>query len=186
MSALDLVIYAAAAVGFVIGYVRGFVSQLVSAAGVFVAFFIASRYYEAAAPWVEILFPLSAAEPAAQYEQTVRGLGLDRYLYNAAAFALLFFCAKIGLSIAGYLLKFIARAPGINLANRWSGAVLACAEVLLIAVISVNVMNVMPSERTREWVAKSAAARFLLEHTPTVAGKLHELWNRGESGGTSG
>lgn len=180
LNLLDAIIAVLFVVGVALGYHRGLISQLVSIAGLFIAYLLAYQFYGDFAPWVRTTMPLTSFSSYDKYEFVVEGLNLDVYLYNAVAFALIFFGVKLGLSIAGRLLNLVAKAPGIHVVNKWSGAVLACIEVLFIVIIAVNVMKVMPSDKVQKLLSNSAAAPVIIEKAPSVAARLQHLWNKEE------
>jgi uncharacterized membrane protein required for colicin V production len=179
MSTLDYIMLALSAGGFILGYWRGFIAQMVSLAGFFIAYIIAYQFYRNFAPVLQSTFAVPASESYQKYEFIVKGLHLDTYMFNALAFALLFFGAKVALSVLGRLLHFIAKVPGLNLLNRWSGALLGLAEALLIMIIAVNVMTIVPSDAAQKILSGSTLAPYLINHLPSFAGKLHELWQTG-------
>jgi uncharacterized membrane protein required for colicin V production len=179
MNSLDYIMAALVVGGLILGYVRGLIAQIVSLAGFFIAYLIAFQFYRDLAPVLQSTFSIPASESYQQYEFVVKGLHLDTYLFNALAFALLFFGVKIVLSVVGRLLSVIAKVPGVNLLNRWSGALLGVAEALLILIIAVNVMTILPSDPVQKLLSGSTLAPYLINHLPSFAGKLHELWNQG-------
>jgi uncharacterized membrane protein required for colicin V production len=179
MNTLDYIMLVLAAGGLILGYWRGFIAQMVSLAGFFIAYLIAYQFYRDFAPVLQTTFSIPASESYQKYEFIVKGLHLDTYMFNALAFALLFFGVKLALSVVGRLLHFIAKVPGLNLLNRWSGALLGIAEALLIVIIAVNVMTILPSDSVQKLLSGSTLAPYLINHLPSFAGKLHELWQQG-------
>jgi uncharacterized membrane protein required for colicin V production len=177
LNILDWVIIALLFGGIFLGYIRGFISQLVSIAGLFIAYIAAYMFYDDLAPWIAKIIPLSSWETYEQYQLIFNSLHLDTYLYNAVSFAIIFFAVKIGLSLMGHFFNLIAKVPGLNMINKWSGAFLALIEVALLVIVSVNVMAIIPSESVQLLVADSYIANFLYEQIPNVAERLHHLWN---------
>jgi uncharacterized membrane protein required for colicin V production len=177
MNGLDWAAAVLIIAGLVLGYYRGFVSQLVSIAGLFIAYVVAFTFYKDIAPWIAGVLSLPNSESYAQYQFFVKGLHLDTYVSNAIAFALLLFGVKIALSIVGRVLHWITLTPGIKTINQWTGALLGLAEAVLIVVIAVQVMTVIPNDTTQRLLKDSASAPYILSAIPSVSSKLQELWN---------
>jgi uncharacterized membrane protein required for colicin V production len=178
MNGLDWAAVVLTVAGTLLGYYRGLVSQLVSVAGLFIAYAVAFAFYRETAPWVAGVLSLPAYETYKKYEFIVKGLNLDAYMYNAIAFALLLFGVKIALSIAGRVLNWIALTPGIKTVNKWSGALLGLAEAVLLVVIAVQVMTVLPNDTAQRLLKGSTTAPYILNALPQVTEKLHELWDK--------
>lgn len=165
--------------GAAYGYHRGLIRQLLSITGLIAAYAAAFVFYDNLAPALRTLIPWSAYEPAAKVEDWMQGLKLDVYLYNALAFALLLFGVKITFNVAGHLLDWLSRVPGLNAANRWTGAVLALVETAVLLVVAVHIAVYVPSEPLRSRLSDSLSARTILDYTPQAAAKLTELFARG-------
>jgi uncharacterized membrane protein required for colicin V production len=176
MNGLDWAAATITVAGTLLGYYRGLVSQLVSVAGLFIAYFVAFSFYKDAAPWVAGVLSLPASETYQKYEFLVTGLNLDGYVYNAIAFALLLFGVKIALSFIGRILNLIALTPGIKTLNKWSGAVLGLAEAVLLLVIAVQVMTVVPNDTVQHLLKESKSAPYILNALPSVTDKLQDIW----------
>ncbi|PZE20395.1 CvpA family protein [Paenibacillus xerothermodurans] len=178
MNGLDWTAAVVIAAGTLLGFYRGLVSQLVSVAGLVLAYIAAFAFYQAVAPWVAKTLALPASETYQKYEFLVQRLRLDTYIYNAIAFALLLFGVKIALSFAGRILNLIALAPGVKLVNKWSGAMLGLAESLLLIIIAVQVMAAVPNDAVQQVLAGSRSAPYMLDAVPSLTDKLQQLWAR--------
>lgn len=185
MNGLDWAVLVIVAAGTVLGFARGFVAQLVSFVGLFIAYLVAFIFYDDVAPIIKNTLGLSGYETYQNYEFLAKELKLDTYVYNALAFAVLLFGVKLAFGIAGRLLGLIASAPGLKQINQWSGAALGLVEALLIVVVAVHVMTVVPNDTAQKLLKQSQMAPYVLEHTPLIADKLQELWKkrRGEGSG---
>jgi uncharacterized membrane protein required for colicin V production len=166
--------------GTAYGYHRGLIRQLISLTGFIVAYVIAFAFYDDVAPLLRSWIPLTAFEPVEKYEGIVRGLRLDVYVYNAIAFALLLFLIKIGLNVAGHLLDWLSRVPGLNMANRWSGALLALAEAALIIVIAVHVIQYVPAGAVRDSFGESRISEWVLQSTSQFTERWTDLFSKSE------
>ncbi len=179
MNPLDYIMLALAAAGLILGYYRGFIAQIISFAGFFIAFFIAYKFYDRLSPILHSTISLPTFETYQKYEFLVKGLHLDVYIMNALSFAILFFGVKLALTVVGRALNLIAKAPGLHFLNRWSGALLGLLEAVLIVLIAVNVMTILPADSIQKLMADSSIAPYLINDLPSLAGKLQELWRQG-------
>ncbi|KIL37879.1 CvpA family protein [Gordoniibacillus kamchatkensis] len=182
MNGLDWVLLAVVLGGLVLGYSRGFIGQIVSFAGLFVAYIVAYKFYGDLAPIVKNTIALPSAQTYQKYEFFAKTLNLETYIVNAISFALLFFGVKLALVVAGHALNFIAKAPGLNLVNRSAGALLGLAEAALIVVVGVNVMTILPSDPIQSLLQHSMLAPYALDGFPAIAGKLRHLWETTSGG----
>lgn len=181
MHTLDYVLMSIIVLGLLIGYFRGFIAQIVSISGMILAYLVAFYFYKDLAPILKSAISLPTYQNYHKYEFILKGLNLDTYILNAISFALLFFGVKLALLIIGRALNVLAKTPGLNAINRWSGALLGFIEALLIIVIAVNVMTIVPSDGAQKLLASSYLAPYLINELPQVAGKLHDLWKQGNS-----
>lgn len=178
MNIIDIVAAVLGVGALALGYNRGFVAQLVSIAGLFLAYLAAYWLYDDVAPLAANLLPLERAQSYNQYAFLVERFNLRVIFYNAVAFAFVFFAVRVGLSFAGRILHLAASIPGIKTINKWSGAALALIEAIILFVVAVNVMSVLPSDSIQRALAESESSLFVMEHMPELAAKLHELWER--------
>lgn len=181
MNGLDWAAAALVAAGALLGFYRGLVSQIVSVAGLIIAYVVAFSFYNQTAPWIAGALSLPAYESYQKFEYLVKGLRFDTYMYNAIAFALLFFGVKFILDLTGRVLNWIALAPGIRTFNQLSGALLGLAEAAVLLVIAVQVMTVIPNDSVQNLLKHSQSAPYILEALPVVTDKLHELWSKSTS-----
>ncbi|PYI53133.1 CvpA family protein [Paenibacillus flagellatus] len=161
-----------------LGYNRGFIAQLVSIAGLFVAYLVAYVLYDDVSPIVARFLPLDKFEAYGKYAFLVEGLNWNVYFYNALSFALLFFLVKVGMSVVGRMLHLIASIPGLKKLNQWSGAALALLEAVVLFTVAVHVMSVIPSDPLQNTLRESVAAGYVIDHMPELAAKLQSLWNQ--------
>lgn len=175
MNKLDLIICALLGLAFILGYRRGFVTQLVSLLGLFVAWLVAYLFYDDLAPYVGRVVPVESFVRESGYESLLKGLRLDQYIVGALSFALLLFGVKLILAAAGHVLNLLAKVPGLNFLNRWSGGAMAVFEAVVIAAVAIQVMAIIPSEPLQTLLGGSRAAEWSMEWVPVIFGKMKEL-----------
>lgn len=175
LNVLDLVLLAMIAGGTWLGYSRGFIVQFVSIASFFLAYIAAFVLYDTVVPWISILLPLPSGEGFAASASVAFA---ERYLYRVIAFIVIFIAVRIGLVWAGRLLNFMARDSGLGSFNRWSGALLGLVEATLLVVLTVYLLNYIPSPAIQHLYTKSEIASYIMQYSPAFAAKLHSLWGR--------
>ncbi|MEF3306183.1 CvpA family protein [Paenibacillus sp. GYB003] len=175
---IDTIAVVLAAAALALGYHRGFIVQLFSIAGLVVAYLAAYWLYDDVSPIIAGLFPMNQLQSYGKYAFLVEGLNLNAYVYNALAFALIFFAVKLGMAVVGRLLHLIAATPGLKTLNKWSGALLALFEAYVLFAIAVHAMIAIPSEPLQQTLRQSVAADVAAKQTSELTGKLREMWNR--------
>ncbi|WJH34995.1 CvpA family protein [Paenibacillus sp. CC-CFT747] len=172
MTTLDVAVTAGFLFALVVGYRRGLIGQLVSLAGLILAYLAAYKYAGALAPVLAKWLPLEAFFSYKKYEYAVQSLRLEDYILRALAFALIFFAVKIALSVIGHVLNVIAQVPGLNSLNRWGGAALSFLEAALLFWVLVHVLSVVPSDPIQQAMARSRLATFVMDSLPGILDTL--------------
>lgn len=175
MNKLDLAVLVVLAAAFLFGYRRGFILQLVSFLSLFVALLTAYLFYDDIAPWVGGMLPVGTFADYTGYGFILNGLKLEPYIVGAVSFALLLFAVKIGLTLAGHMLNVLAKIPGLNMLNRWSGGLLALTEAAAVAAVAVHLMTLMPNDTVQGLLSGSRAAEWTMEWLPVLFGRMKEL-----------
>ncbi|MNC40689.1 Colicin V production protein [compost metagenome] len=175
MNKLDLAVLVLGLLAFILGYRRGFVLQLVSFLSLAVAWIAAYLFYDDLAPYVARFLPVEAWVDNSSYSSWLKGLRLDQYVIGAVSFALLVFGVKLILTAAGHLLNILAKVPGLNLINRWSGGVLGLAEAAVLAAVAIQVMAVLPYESVQSLLDGSRAAEWSMQQVSVLFAKMKEL-----------
>lgn len=175
---LDWLIVCYFVVWVVRGYVRGFISQLVSLVGMFIALLAAYMFHGTVAPWIAKILPVTSWSSYEQYELIIHSLNLEQYFYNAVAFGLIFLAVKLGLTLLSHVLNLIAKVPGLKLLNKLSGLVLATCEAVVVIVIGISVMGAIPTDGLQRLVTQSVIAGKVEQFLPLLVNQLHELWMR--------
>jgi uncharacterized membrane protein required for colicin V production len=175
MNKLDLAVLVLGLLAFILGYRRGFILQLVSFLSLAVAWIAAYLFYDDLAPYVGRLLPVEAWVDSSSYSTWLKGLRLDQYVIGAVSFAVIVFGVKLVLTAAGHLLNVLAKVPGLNLINRWSGGALGLAEAAVLAVVAIQVMAVLPNEPVQQLLEGSRAAEWSMQQVSLWFAKMKEL-----------
>ena len=170
---LDTAMLVLFAASIIFGYRRGFVLQFVSLLSLFVAWLAAYLFYDDVSP---VLGKLVATEVFARYPNyayVAQGLSLDTYILNAISFVAVFTVVKLGLGLAGHMLNLIAKVPGLNALNRWTGAALALVEAAAMAIVLIYFMTLLPVDGVQELLERSRWADNFLSFVPYMLGKMN-------------
>jgi uncharacterized membrane protein required for colicin V production len=174
MNILDVSVCVIFVGALIIGYTRGFISQMVSLLGLIIAYVVAYKFYDQLAPWVGRLLPVQTFAAYSKYEFAIQTLHLNVYVINAISFAILFFAVKVALSVVGRLLNIVAKVPGLNLLNRLSGTLLSLMEVTVLVVIVVQIMAIMPSDKVQAIFKDSITAPYFVDAWMYFENKISE------------
>ncbi|MBO0996287.1 CvpA family protein [Bacillus sp. SD075] len=173
---LDLAILAILLIGLLIGLKRGFILQMVHMTGFIVAFIVAYVFYGDLAPNLKLWIPFPTMGDSSTLKMFFDTVGLDTAYYNAIAFAIIFFAAKILWQMIGSMLNFITHLPILKQLNRWGGAVLGFLEVYLIMFIILYIAAMLPMDSIQKPLTGSFLAESIVKHTPFLSEQVKELW----------
>jgi uncharacterized membrane protein required for colicin V production len=176
MNAVDIAIIGLFAVGVIVGYLRGFIKQLLSIIGLVAAFIAAMVWHDDLSPQLAKWFPIAEHVTSQELALTMEVFDIEAYLYNAAAFLMIFICVKFGLTLIGHMLHVLSKLPVINQINKWSGALLAFTEVFILVYIVIHFMFILPFDHLQQLTRDSQVAQSISKQVPALAQKLHDLW----------
>jgi uncharacterized membrane protein required for colicin V production len=176
MNAVDITIIVLFAIGAIVGYLRGFIKQLVSMVGLVAAFIAAFVWHDDLSPWLAMWLPIADHVSSQEAAFAMQIFDIETYLYNAAAFLLIFLCVKFGLTLVGHLLHVMSKLPVINQLNKWSGALLAFVEVFILVYIVIHFLFILPFADLQQLTKDSQIAQMISKQVPDLALKLHDLW----------
>ncbi|KOR79935.1 hypothetical protein AM232_16785 [Bacillus sp. FJAT-21352] len=173
---LDLAILAILLIGLLIGLKRGFILQMVHMTGFIVAFIVAYVFYGDLAPNLKLWIPFPTMGDSSTLNMFFDTVGLDTAYYNAIAFAIIFFAAKILWQMIGSMLNFITHLPILKQLNRWGGGILGFLEVYLIMFIILYIAAMLPMDSIQKPLTGSFLAESIVKNTPFLSEQVKELW----------
>lgn len=138
MQWVDLAMLGVLAVSVVVGLVRGFVFEVLSLVGWFVAYLVARWFAADVAPHIPVGAPGSAVN-------------------HAVAFACLFIAALIVWAIASRLLRFLIHATPLSFPDRLLGAAFGLLRGLVLLLAAVTVIAYTPLATSPVWKASTGA-----------------------------
>lgn len=162
--------------GFLMGLKRGFILQLVHLLGFIIAFIVAVVYYKKLATHLVSWIPYPELGGDQVWAMFLNSMPLENAFYNAIAFAIIFFVAKIILQIIASMLDFVARLPILRHLNKLLGSILGFVEVYFITFITLFILALVPMEGIQLRLADSFVATQIVEHTPFLSKAMESLW----------
>lgn len=176
MNILDIIIVVVTVVFMIKGYQAGLIKQVINLFGYVIAIFIAYKFYDDLAPYLEEIIPLPNFENSSFYMYS-QFFQLNDMFYNAISFVIIFIGVKILLYFVLIILDQIAKLPGLAMINRSLGVLIGLVEALIIAILLVNFISIMPWENMQSYLNGSSIAITILDLTPSITEKIYGLWN---------
>ena len=161
--------------GFLVGYRRGFILQLVHLTSYFISFFIAVFYYRDFAEKLKLWIPYPTLGENETLQLLFSATNAESAYYHGIAFLIIFVAVKILLQIIGSMLDFLANIPIIKQLNSFGGALLGFIEVYLLIFIVLYIAALLPIEKVQMAIDQSNIAKSIIEHTPIFSKQIHHL-----------
>lgn len=155
--------------GFLMGLRRGFVLQLVHLVGFIVAYIVASIFYKRFANQLSMWIPYPDLLSDSAWGVFLSTMPLENAFYNAVAFAVVFFGAKIILQTFAYMIDFVARLPVLRSINSLLGALLGFIEVYVITFVVLFIIALLPIDAVQDKIGNSFVAKLIIQHTPILS-----------------
>ncbi|MBN8236883.1 CvpA family protein [Halobacillus kuroshimensis] len=172
----DLLLLFLLFIGILTGLKRGFILQLFHLIGFIVAFVVAVIYYDDLSPKLTLWVPYPELPADASWAVFLDNLPLEQAFYNAVAFAILFFGAKIVLHIITSMLDFVSELPILNSLNTLLGGILGFVENYVILFVVLYIAALVPVAGVQSALDGSLLAQLIIEHTPVLSNELENLW----------
>lgn len=138
MQWLDIVMLAVLAISVVVGLVRGFVFEVLSVLGWFVAYFAAQWFAGDVAPHLPV------GEPGSRVN-------------HAAAFAALFIGVLLCWALLSRLLRFLIHATPLSIPDRLLGGGFGAVRALVLLLVAATLVNLTPAANSPAWQASYGA-----------------------------
>ncbi|MEO8154963.1 MAG: CvpA family protein [Rhizobacter sp.] len=138
MQWVDIVLASVLALSVIVGLMRGFVFEVLSLLGWFVAYFAAQWFAADLAPHIPVGRP---------------GSGVN----HAAAFTALFIAALLTWAVCSRLLRFLIHASPLSVPDRLLGAVFGLLRGLLVLLAAATVISITPLKKSPVWQVSQGA-----------------------------
>jgi uncharacterized membrane protein required for colicin V production len=173
---LNLILLVILASGFLMGFRRGLILQLVHLAGFVISYIIAMMYYKPLAGTLKFWIPFPTSASQSDMFQFLGNMDLQTAYYRAIAFVILFIAVKIILNILGSMLNFLAELPILRSVNHLSGALLGFIEVYLILFFLLYAGSLTPISEIQSSIGQSSLAQSMIAHTPVFSKMFKDMW----------
>jgi len=150
LSWVDLLMFGVLGTSLLIGLWRGFVFELMSIAGWFVAYFACPYVAPFVAPFVEKLMPTHPHGPLAD-------LGHD---LPPLALVIAFFLVLVLWGLSARLVQLLVRATPLSLLDRLFGAGFGALRGVLLCTLLVAAVSLTPAVHSPTWQASRMAPAF--------------------------
>ena len=128
MNVADLLIVAVLAISVISAFVKGFLLEVFSLAGVIFGLFFAASHYAVLAPWIERLLH-------------------NRDFANLIAFVLIALLVMVVAGLAGRLLRSVIRTVGLGIFDRLAGAVFGLVKgSIVVTLVLMGVVAFLPRQ----------------------------------------
>lgn len=175
MSSFDWTIAALLFVGFIYGYSRGFIRQLLSLGNTVIALFVAYFLSDDVAVWLKGILPKEALLKYESYAFIAGSEPVDRMFVKIVSFLVVFIIIKLLLLTAGHLLDWLAKAPVLNQMNRMAGALLFLFELIFLLLLLFQLGIIWPNDSIQQWIADAMFGPYMLEWSNELWTKVKEL-----------
>ena len=138
MQWVDIVLASLLGLSVIVGLVRGFVFEVLSLLGWFVAYFAARWFAPDVAPHLPVGTP---------------GSGIN----HAAAFAAVFVAALLVWALSARLVRLLIHATPLSLPDRLLGAVFGLLRGLVLLLAAATVISLTPLSKSAAWQASQGA-----------------------------
>ena len=138
MQWVDLVMLAVLSISIIVGLVRGFVFEVLSLFGWFVAYMVA-RWFAA-----DVAVHIPVGQPGSA-------------LNHAVGFAALFIASLLVWAMASRLLRFLIHATPLSIPDRLLGAAFGLLRGFVLLLAAATVIAVTPLAKTTAWQASRGA-----------------------------
>ncbi|ADH98898.1 CvpA family protein [Salisediminibacterium selenitireducens] len=159
-------------IGFLAGYRRGIVLQLVHIIGLVVAFIVALRYYQPLGEELRLLIPFPQLSTDSGLSIMNEEYGREMVFYRGIAFAGLFIVTRIVTQIIGSMLDFLANLPIIHFFNQWAGALFGFVEAVLIIVVLLHLGALIQWDFLQGAIQQSSLAQWFFSSTPVISERI--------------
>lgn len=167
MNLLDGLILLLLIGGLFSGYKKGLIKGTVSLIGMLAAVVVAWKLSPDLGPALMEIIPL----PETVSDSSLPLFFLEKPIYMALAFVLLFLVTRLLFSIVANILTAVADLPVLAQINGLGGALVGFLKALLLIFVAVNLLHILPWDTGQEAVTGSSISRGILQLTPDFSGE---------------
>lgn len=175
---ISIIILILLAIGFAIGYFRGFALQAYYIVGTLIAYLIATilfkKYATVFTLWIP--FPSATAESKLTILNQSIIFDLNAVFYAAFAFMLIFIIVMIIIRILGIFAYPLSQLKVFGKHNHWIGGVLGLIEVYIVILLFLAILSLIPVNSIQNALSNSILANSMLLRTPIFSHDIFNSW----------
>lgn len=176
---LSILILVCLLLGFIVGFRRGFLLQVIHFLSMFASYIIAYLYYQPLAKQIYNYIPfMTIPEDVSKF--IFHNIDLEKAYYNVVAFAIIFFVSKIVLQIVISLFDVLSNVPILKYINSLLGAILGVIEVYILLFIALYILAMVPHDTIQTKLKQSTLATTIVEKTPLLSSQALHWWTNND------
>lgn len=176
---LSIIIIVCLLMGFIVGFRRGLLLQIIHFVSMFASYIIAYLYYQPLAKKIYNYIPfMTIPEDISKF--IFHSIDLEQAYYNVVAFAIIFFATKIVLQIIISLFDILSNVPILKYVNKLLGAIFGVLEVYILLFVALYILAMVPHDTIQQKLKQSALATTIVEQTPILSSQALYWWTHNE------
>ncbi|MBS7577644.1 MULTISPECIES: CvpA family protein [unclassified Enterococcus] len=175
---ISLIILIFLAIGFSIGYFRGFALQAYYIIGTLIAYLIATILFTKYAKVFTLWVPFPSASEGSKLTILNQSIifDLNDVFYAAFAFMLIFIIVLILVRVLGIFAYPLGKLKVLGKHNHWVGGVLGVLESYLVILLFLAVLALIPINNIQNALSNSLLAKAMLLRTPIFSHDIFNSW----------
>lgn len=175
---LSLLILFILLIAFFSGARRGFAMQAVYTLGYVLSFFVAQHFYKQLANHLELYIPYPAVTSTSKmvfFDQAI-SFRLDEAFYAGVAFLLILFVGALITRFIGIFVHSLTYVPLLRQVDWLAGGALSVVVAYVTIFLLLSLLVFVPVDFIQNQFSGNSLARFIVEKTPLLSDKIHDLW----------
>lgn len=175
---ISIIILIILAIGFYLGYRRGFLLQGVRFIGYLITFFLANRYYDSLSRFVEMVIPFPAIQPNstwALYSEQMSFL-LDDAFYRVITFALIGLIGWLVTNFLSILFQPLMYYEMMHYVDAISGGLLNLGITYGIIFLVLFILSLLPIEFIQQQFVNNPLAYWIVSQSPFLSDFASNMW----------
>lgn len=176
---LTIIIAVCLIIGFIVGFRRGLLLQLMHFISMFASYIIAYMYYQPLAKKIYNYIPFMTV-PDDVSKFIFHHIDLEKAYYNVVAFAIIFFASKIVIQVIVSLFDILSNLPILKHLNKFFGGIFGVIEVYILLFIALYILVMVPHEAIQNKIKQSTLATTIVTKTPILSSQALYWWTNND------
>ncbi len=173
MNIIDISLLLVLSFFIVSGYNRGLVRQVFDLGGFIIALFLAAKYCSLAGFYLSGPLEFIKKYPILGGPEGI----FYPYIFNIIGFVLIYFTARLLISLLGKTVNSIAELPIIGFINATGGALMGSIKGLISVIAVVGILSLIPVLALEQLLEKSLLSSVVFMYFPYLISCFKELVN---------